>query len=178
MQVAFLTAHLASDTGSLSALNRRHQDAQAILRELVVGYDEVGSELQVIPTLHFVLLIDWTENIFIYLCLPQLCQHHTIFLGDLNYRLGFEDPSTVMNLISRAFSPQPHLESRVQMLSKDQLINARLAGHVFMDWIEEEIVFPPTYRYIKNCTPGSYGVLDNLVKVCLTIFFLLVFSRG
>ncbi|KAM6933414.1 phosphatidylinositol 3,4,5-trisphosphate 5-phosphatase 2A [Xenentodon cancila] len=66
---------------------------------------------------------------------------HLFWLGDLNYRLDM-DIQEILNYINRKeFEP---------LLKVDQLNLEREKNKVFLRFVEEEISFPPTYRYERG----------------------------
>ncbi|XP_078403710.1 phosphatidylinositol 3,4,5-trisphosphate 5-phosphatase 2A-like isoform X1 [Cetorhinus maximus] len=66
---------------------------------------------------------------------------HIFWFGDLNYRLDM-DIQDILNYISKKeFEP---------LLSVDQLNLEQEKRKVFLKFYEEEITFPPTYRYERN----------------------------
>ncbi|XP_034036568.1 phosphatidylinositol 3,4,5-trisphosphate 5-phosphatase 1 isoform X2 [Thalassophryne amazonica] len=69
---------------------------------------------------------------------------HLFWLGDLNYRIEF--PSTEAEQIVTKIKQQQYQE----LLSKDQLNMERNEGKVFLHFDEEEITFPPTYRFERD----------------------------
>ncbi|XP_070688087.1 phosphatidylinositol 3,4,5-trisphosphate 5-phosphatase 1 isoform X2 [Pempheris klunzingeri] len=69
---------------------------------------------------------------------------HLFWLGDLNYRVEF--PSTEAEYIVTKIKQQQYQE----LLSKDQLSMERNDGKVFLHFDEEEITFPPTYRFERD----------------------------
>ncbi|XP_037530930.1 phosphatidylinositol 3,4,5-trisphosphate 5-phosphatase 1 [Nematolebias whitei] len=69
---------------------------------------------------------------------------HFFWLGDLNYRVEF--PSSEAEYIVTKIKQQQYQE----LLSKDQLCMERTDGKVFLHFDEEEITFPPTYRFERD----------------------------
>nr|XP_046188201.1 phosphatidylinositol 3,4,5-trisphosphate 5-phosphatase 2A-like [Oncorhynchus gorbuscha] len=66
---------------------------------------------------------------------------HLFWLGDLNYRLDM-DIQEILNYINRKeFDP---------LLKVDQLNQEREKNKVFLRFAEEEISYPPTYRYERG----------------------------
>ncbi|CAL8351355.1 unnamed protein product [Lota lota] len=66
---------------------------------------------------------------------------HLFWLGDLNYRLDM-DIQEILNYINRKeFDP---------LLKVDQLNLEREKNKVFLRFVEEEISYPPTYRYERG----------------------------
>ncbi|KAI3871458.1 hypothetical protein MKX03_025919 [Papaver bracteatum] len=66
---------------------------------------------------------------------------HTIWLGDLNYRLAF--PGGDMDELLKK-------KDWETLLKKDQLMIEQRAGRVFKGWEEGSISFAPTYKYLDN----------------------------
>ncbi|XP_047231890.1 phosphatidylinositol 3,4,5-trisphosphate 5-phosphatase 1 isoform X2 [Girardinichthys multiradiatus] len=75
---------------------------------------------------------------------------HLLWLGDLNYRV--ELPSSEAENIVTKIKQQQYQE----LLSKDQLNMERNDGKVFLHFEEEEITFPPTYRFERD-TRNKYA---------------------
>ncbi|XP_043984741.1 phosphatidylinositol 3,4,5-trisphosphate 5-phosphatase 1 isoform X1 [Gambusia affinis] len=69
---------------------------------------------------------------------------HLIWLGDLNYRV--ELPSSDAENIVTKIKQQQYQD----LLSRDQLCMERNDGKVFLHFEEEEITFPPTYRFERD----------------------------
>ncbi|KAJ8375173.1 hypothetical protein SKAU_G00057530 [Synaphobranchus kaupii] len=69
---------------------------------------------------------------------------HLFWLGDLNYRI--ELPSTEAENIVAKIKHQQYQE----LLSRDQLTMEREEEKVFLHYEEEEITFPPTYRFERE----------------------------
>ncbi|KAM4574408.1 phosphatidylinositol 3,4,5-trisphosphate 5-phosphatase 1 isoform 1-T1 [Fundulus diaphanus] len=69
---------------------------------------------------------------------------HLLWLGDLNYRV--ELPSSEAENIVTKIKQQQYQE----LLSKDQLSIEKNEGKVFLHFEEEEITFPPTYRFERD----------------------------
>lgn len=66
---------------------------------------------------------------------------HLFWLGDLNYRIDLP-PGEAENIITKIKQQQYQ-----ELLCKDQLNMERAEGKVFLHYDEEEISFPPTYRF-------------------------------
>ncbi|XP_033104067.1 phosphatidylinositol 3,4,5-trisphosphate 5-phosphatase 1-like isoform X2 [Anneissia japonica] len=64
--------------------------------------------------------------------------HHVFWFGDLNYRLDRDVQEILVQIKSKNYQT---------LLSYDQLKEEREKLNVFIDFEEEEITFPPTYRY-------------------------------
>ncbi|GCB69186.1 hypothetical protein scyTo_0010516 [Scyliorhinus torazame] len=69
---------------------------------------------------------------------------HLFWLGDLNYRV--ELPSQEAENIVEKVKQQQYQE----LLTKDQLIMEKNDKKVFLQFEEEEITFPPSYRYERD----------------------------
>ncbi|XP_068599213.1 phosphatidylinositol 3,4,5-trisphosphate 5-phosphatase 1 [Brachionichthys hirsutus] len=69
---------------------------------------------------------------------------HLFWFGDLNYRVEF--PSTEAEFIVSKIKQQQYHE----LLSKDQLGLERSDEKVFLHFDEEDITFPPTYRFERD----------------------------
>ncbi|OCT78814.1 phosphatidylinositol 3,4,5-trisphosphate 5-phosphatase 1-like [Xenopus laevis] len=69
---------------------------------------------------------------------------HLFWLGDLNYRLQL--PNTEAENIIQKIKQQQYQE----LLSHDQLNLERRESLIFFQFHEEEITFPPTYRYERG----------------------------
>lgn len=63
-------------------------------------------------------------------------------LGDLNYRIVSDVPNNVIFEYAK--------NNYLALLKKDQLIVAQKAGFAFDGFVEPEIHFPPTYKYIRQ----------------------------
>ncbi|KAI3967955.1 hypothetical protein MKW92_043997 [Papaver armeniacum] len=66
---------------------------------------------------------------------------HTVWIGDLNYRLAFPGGDTDELLKNNDWET---------LLKKDQLMIEQSAGRVFKGWEEGSISFAPTYKYLDN----------------------------
>ncbi|XP_048330297.2 type IV inositol polyphosphate 5-phosphatase 9 isoform X2 [Ziziphus jujuba] len=72
----------------------------------------------------------------------QILDHNNvIWLGDLNYRIHLPDYITWSLVEKKEWSV---------LLENDELKMELMKGHVFQGWNEEEINFPPTYKYNPN----------------------------
>uniref|UniRef100_A0A4W4EFR8 phosphatidylinositol-3,4,5-trisphosphate 5-phosphatase n=1 Tax=Electrophorus electricus TaxID=8005 RepID=A0A4W4EFR8_ELEEL len=69
---------------------------------------------------------------------------HLFWLGDLNYRLDL--PTQEAENIVMKIKQQNYQE----LLSRDQLNMERAEENVFLNYEEEEITFPPTYRFERD----------------------------
>uniref|UniRef100_A0A8C6KXA1 phosphatidylinositol-3,4,5-trisphosphate 5-phosphatase n=1 Tax=Nothobranchius furzeri TaxID=105023 RepID=A0A8C6KXA1_NOTFU len=104
---------------------------------------------------------------------------HLIWLGDLNYRVDF--PSSEAEHIVTKIKQQQYQE----LLNKDQLNMERNDGKVFLHFDEEEITFPPTYRFERE-TREKYaytkakatGVSLGLVRSLSLVRLLLQTSQN
>ncbi|XP_062917134.1 phosphatidylinositol 3,4,5-trisphosphate 5-phosphatase 2-like isoform X1 [Mobula hypostoma] len=66
---------------------------------------------------------------------------HIFWFGDLNYRLDMDIQDILNNISKKEFEA---------ILTVDQLNLEQEKGKVFLNFSEEEITFPPTYRYERN----------------------------
>ncbi|GCC22150.1 hypothetical protein chiPu_0000535 [Chiloscyllium punctatum] len=66
---------------------------------------------------------------------------HIFWFGDLNYRLDMDIQDILSHISKKEFEP---------LLSVDQLNLEQEKRKVFLKFYEEEITFPPTYRYERN----------------------------
>jgi endonuclease/exonuclease/phosphatase family metal-dependent hydrolase len=75
--------------------------------------------------------------------LPKTIMAHDriIWLGDLNYRVAASDLDTWKAVNQGDWDG---------LFQKDQLKLEQGAGHVFKDWQEGSICFPPTYKFVIN----------------------------
>ncbi|XP_063771794.1 phosphatidylinositol 3,4,5-trisphosphate 5-phosphatase 1 isoform X2 [Pseudophryne corroboree] len=69
---------------------------------------------------------------------------HLFWLGDLNYRVQL--PNTEAENIVQKIKLQQYQE----LLAYDQLNTERKESQIFLHFTEEEITFPPTYRYERG----------------------------
>ncbi|KAI4892022.1 hypothetical protein NFI96_034231 [Prochilodus magdalenae] len=69
---------------------------------------------------------------------------HLFWLGDLNYRLDLP-PGEAENIVTKIKQQQYQ-----ELLSRDQLNIEKGSGNIFLDYEEEEITFPPTYRFERD----------------------------
>ncbi|XP_078694432.1 phosphatidylinositol 3,4,5-trisphosphate 5-phosphatase 2A-like isoform X2 [Branchiostoma floridae x Branchiostoma belcheri] len=67
--------------------------------------------------------------------------HHVFFLGDLNYRLDLPVQEILKKVNERDYE---------SLLTQDQLKVEQDKGKVFVRFNEENITFPPTYRYERG----------------------------
>ncbi|XP_072361899.1 phosphatidylinositol 3,4,5-trisphosphate 5-phosphatase 2A-like [Scyliorhinus torazame] len=72
---------------------------------------------------------------------------HIFWFGDLNYRLDMDVQDILNHIGKKEFDP---------LLGVDQLNLEQEKRKVFLKFYEEEITFPPTYRYERN-TRDSYS---------------------
>jgi phosphatidylinositol-bisphosphatase len=66
---------------------------------------------------------------------------YVFFLGDLNYRIEMDSQVILKAIEHRKWK---------RLLSKDQLILSKEQGHIFKDFIEPPIEFPPTFKFHPN----------------------------
>lgn len=102
-----------------------------------------------------------------------------VWIGDLNYRITTDVPTLTVFEKSEAGEWK-------SLLKKDQLIESHKAGLVFEDFIEPEINFPPTYKYVRHtndydkrnekklrapawCDRVLYHLNENVRKDTLTV---------
>ncbi|XP_072180277.1 phosphatidylinositol 3,4,5-trisphosphate 5-phosphatase 1-like [Diadema setosum] len=64
--------------------------------------------------------------------------HHVFWLGDLNYRIDWNVQEILQNI---------HVKNYDVLIDHDQLKIEKDQGHIFVAFDEDEITFPPTYRY-------------------------------
>uniref|UniRef100_A0AAR2JZJ7 phosphatidylinositol-3,4,5-trisphosphate 5-phosphatase n=1 Tax=Pygocentrus nattereri TaxID=42514 RepID=A0AAR2JZJ7_PYGNA len=69
---------------------------------------------------------------------------HLFWLGDLNYRVDLP-PGEAENIVTKIKQQQYQ-----ELLSRDQLNIEKGSGNIFLDYEEEEITFPPTYRFERE----------------------------
>ncbi|XP_072540217.1 phosphatidylinositol 3,4,5-trisphosphate 5-phosphatase 1 [Salminus brasiliensis] len=69
---------------------------------------------------------------------------HLFWLGDLNYRVDL--PTMEAENIVTKIKQQQYQE----LLNKDQLNMEKGSGNIFLEYEEEEITFPPTYRFERD----------------------------
>ncbi|KAM4771157.1 phosphatidylinositol 3,4,5-trisphosphate 5-phosphatase 1 [Rhinophrynus dorsalis] len=69
---------------------------------------------------------------------------HLFWLGDLNYRLQLPN-SEAENIVQKI-----KLQQHQELLNYDQLNMERKESQIFLHFNEEEITFPPTYRYERG----------------------------
>ncbi|ESO02937.1 hypothetical protein HELRODRAFT_192166 [Helobdella robusta] len=75
--------------------------------------------------------------------------HHVFFFGDLNYRLDQLDPQTIAESVKNADGNYQQLLEHDQL--KQCINNKELCYFKYYGGVEEEeILFPPTYRYMKG----------------------------
>ncbi|XP_072263884.1 phosphatidylinositol 3,4,5-trisphosphate 5-phosphatase 1 isoform X2 [Pyxicephalus adspersus] len=92
---------------------------------------------------------------------------HLFWLGDLNYRIQLAN-SEAENIVQKIKQQQYQ-----ELLAFDQLNMERIESQVFLDFHEEDITFPPTYRFDRG-TRERYcyikqkatGVKYNLPSWC------------
>ncbi|XP_019228380.1 PREDICTED: type IV inositol polyphosphate 5-phosphatase 9-like isoform X2 [Nicotiana attenuata] len=81
----------------------------------------------------------------------KILRHEVIWLGDLNYRIYLPEPTTRSLVNDRQWST---------LLQNDQLKAELREGCTFEGWNEEEIEFPPTYKYNLD-SDDYYGCNDQ-----------------
>ncbi|XP_038050530.1 phosphatidylinositol 3,4,5-trisphosphate 5-phosphatase 2B-like isoform X2 [Patiria miniata] len=64
--------------------------------------------------------------------------HHLFFLGDLNYRIEWNVPEILENIKHKNYAV---------LFEHEQLKREKDKNKIFVDFDEEDISFPPTYRY-------------------------------
>ncbi len=74
--------------------------------------------------------------------LSEMRIDHTIWLGDLNYRLNFSNVDDVIERIE--------LKDWAYLLAGDQLLQEKKAGNAFKYYKEGAITFAPTYKYTND----------------------------
>ncbi|KAG0243878.1 hypothetical protein BGW41_001067 [Actinomortierella wolfii] len=121
--LCFIGSHLAADT---SQLERRNQDYQELRRRLtfpiVKDTSRRGSKsASGQPSL---------ANIF-------ECDH-TIWAGDLNYRIALTEEQVKFHLKTNDFDT---------LLKHDQLVTQKILNKTFQEFEEGPISFPPTYKF-------------------------------
>ncbi|CAJ0944611.1 unnamed protein product [Ranitomeya imitator] len=92
---------------------------------------------------------------------------HLFWLGDLNYRVQLPN-SEAENIIHKI-----KLQQHQELLPNDQLNMERKESQVFLHFNEEEITFPPTYRYERGARERycytkqkATGIKYNLPSWC------------
>ncbi|XP_057300881.1 phosphatidylinositol 3,4,5-trisphosphate 5-phosphatase 2-like isoform X2 [Hydractinia symbiolongicarpus] len=76
----------------------------------------------------------------------MLSFHHLFWFGDLNYRLDLDVTDIIKWIMEREWQ---------KLLAADQLIAEIRKGNAFISFEEEDISFPPTYRYTRG-TRSTY----------------------
>ena len=96
-----------------------------------------------------------------------LKQHDHIFLlGDFNYRIA---PQGEMNMIDVIERVEQNRYSILRVF--DQLLNEMKRGKILKGWIEAELNFAPTYKYIPNsnqyhCKKGRIPSWTDRILYC------------
>ncbi|KAF9109704.1 hypothetical protein BGX27_007295 [Mortierella sp. AM989] len=125
--LSFVGSHLAADT---SQIERRNQDYQEICRRLAFPssalYDITKS-----PAVNAAISIS-NKMVSIFDC------EHTIWAGDLNYRIALPEDQVKTLLRSHDYDA---------LLKHDQLTSQRTFLKAFSEFEEYPINFPPTYKY-------------------------------
>jgi hypothetical protein len=132
--LAFVTCHLASDSKGKSKLGNRNTDAQEILQSLSLTVDEEGYDL------------------------PHM-QHHTVFMGDVNYRNTVHDatPDQILQLVTLAMGRQR------QRVALEELLKERKTGAAGMTRADLAKVLPPqpAVHVAKRGEWSKAGILDR-----------------
>lgn len=68
-------------------------------------------------------------------------QHHTVWCGDLNYRLEGEREAVLRLVASRAWA---------KLRALDQLATERGRQRLLFDFEEAELAFAPSYKYVRE----------------------------
>ncbi|KAF9191341.1 hypothetical protein BGZ50_009459 [Haplosporangium sp. Z 11] len=125
--LCFVDSHLAADT---SQTERRNQDYQEICRRLAFpslnAYDITKS-----PAGNAALAAS-NKMVSIFDC------DHTIWAGDLNYRIGLSEEQVKKHLTTNDYDA---------LLKHDQLHSQRSLLKAFSEFVEHPINFHPTYKY-------------------------------
>ncbi|KAF9567892.1 hypothetical protein EC968_003128 [Mortierella alpina] len=125
--LCFVGSHLAADT---SQIDRRNQDYQELCRRITFpsmnSYDITKS-----PAGNAALAAS-TRMVSIFDC------DHTIWAGDLNYRIGLPEEQVKHHLKTQDYDA---------LLKHDQLSSQRSMLKAFSEFEEHAIAFPPTYKY-------------------------------
>ncbi|KAF9351436.1 hypothetical protein BGX26_010562 [Mortierella sp. AD094] len=125
--LCFIGSHLAADT---SQLERRNQDYQEICRRL--AFPSSGSyDITKSPAVNAAISVG-NKMVSIFDC------DHTIWAGDLNYRLGLPEDQVKNLLKSNDYDT---------LLKYDQLASQRTLLKAFSEFEEHPINFQPTYKY-------------------------------
>ena len=159
--LTFVSAHLAPFEG---AIERRNQDWEAIVRNLVFTDDQgltgksrksrpgsTSSSGEVEP------LLTTAKRDASDLFEPG---SYVFFAGDLNYRTSDTGPGAATHIsFPRADATEGSPHHIDQWLQHDQLATERAAQRTLHGFDEEPIRFPPTYKYIhpKATTPAKAG---------------------
>jgi endonuclease/exonuclease/phosphatase family metal-dependent hydrolase len=99
-------------------------------------------------------------------CNPLSSHHYCFFLGDLNYRIELAYQEVKRLAQSGRYA---------ELIASDQLSKEKRAMHVFSGFFEEEIHFPPTYRFDKNSM--SYDTSEKM-RVPSFTDRILVYARN
>jgi endonuclease/exonuclease/phosphatase family metal-dependent hydrolase len=99
-------------------------------------------------------------------CNPLSSHHYCFFVGDFNYRI-----ESTYEEVKRLAQAGRYSE----LLALDQLCREKRAMRVFSGFFEEEIQFPPTYRFDRNSM-----VYDTSEKMRVPSFTdrILVYARN
>ncbi|KAI8596049.1 Endonuclease/exonuclease/phosphatase [Dissophora ornata] len=125
--LCFVDSHLAADS---SQIERRNQDYQEICRRLSFPstnpYDITKS-----PAVNAALAVA-NKMVSIFEC------DHTIWAGDLNYRIGLPEDQVKAHLRTNDYD---------SLIKHDQLGSQRRQQKAFSEFEEHPITFCPTYKY-------------------------------
>lgn len=118
--MTLVTAHLAAHDYNVS---RRNLDWKSIVERMVFYQHEGEERYQIYDT------------------------DYLYVLGDLNYRTSKTEPK---KLDKETLSTLLEKQQYKAVLAHDQLAIESLAGRTLQHLVEEDIVFPPTYKYNKG----------------------------
>merc|ERR1712195_223133 len=71
----------------------------------------------------------------------SLTQHHCIFLGDMNYRLGMPAAEAIQHISQKDWK---------SLMEADELSSEQKSGRLLANWSEAPIRWAPTYRLVKD----------------------------
>ncbi|KAI1316951.1 hypothetical protein EDD11_009195 [Mortierella claussenii] len=125
--LCFVGSHLAHDT---SQIDRRNQDYQEICRRLAFPSSNVY-DITKSPAMNAAAAIA-NKTVSIFEC------DHTIWAGDLNYRIGLPEDQVKHYLKTHSYD---------ELLKHDQLSLQRSLLKAFSEFEEHPITFQPTYKY-------------------------------
>lgn len=89
--------------------------------------------------------------------------HHVFFFGDLNYRIDGLDPLKIIDMIKTC---NDNFQS---LLLYDQLRKVQQERRVFTGFKEEDISFPPTYRFQKGSRDKYVWEKPTTTKVRINV---------